>query len=357
MQTVSPWATKHRPRKLEEVVGQEDAVARLRGAIKRKSLPNAILICGPTGTGKTTLARLFSRYINCDTNDACGSCPSCLSTVHPDVEEINGADARGIDEVRGLVQRARYKPQYKTRVFIVDEAHQFSPQAMQAFLKPLEEPPPNTMYILCTTDPQKFPGSVVNRCLVVTVNLPEAAAVASRLGRIAKREKLAFPGELYLAIAQASNGHVREAVNSLESAANALADNPKLPLEKLLQIAAQHADTETHVACMKFLLALYLDKHKTAVKMAFAFTDIIPAVNQCIWFNEYVLAKVLGINTRHVFHSPANREFGQKALALDPVPTIEKLLSVQRRLVALRNELTTVSTKEITTLLSHLGVP
>ncbi len=356
MKTVSPWATRHRPRRFDEVVGQETAIAQLKGAIKRGSLPNALLLCGPSGTGKTTLARLFAKYANCETHKACGKCDSCLAfkVRHPDVEEVNAATARGIDEVRDLVNRARYKPQFNTRIFIVDEAHQFTPQAMQAFLKPLEEPPPNTLYILCTTDPQKFPNTVVNRCLVVPVALPKASDIVDRLKHIAEREKIAFPEKLYAAIASASHGHVREAVNALESAANVLASDPKVALEKLLQTIAQQADTNTQEAAQAFVLALYTGKSKLAVRAAFGFQDAVAAINHCIWLNEYSIAKTTGTETSHVFHSPANRSFWSTVSQKHSDVPVRTMLDTQRRLVVLRNALTSGSTKDISTLLAHL---
>jgi DNA polymerase III subunit gamma/tau len=355
IKTVQPWATKHRPKRFEDVVGQDDAVARLQGAIKRRSLPNAIMLVGPSGVGKTTLARLFARYVNCKTHDACGKCDSCLALPHPDVEEMNAAEARGIDEVRSLIQRARYKPRYNTRVFVIDEAHQMTPQSLQAFLKPLEEPPPNTMYILCTTDPQRFPNTIINRCLVLDLGLPTVDAVVSRLQRIARREKLEFPAELYTAIAESTNGHVREAINALENAANALASNPKIKTERLLQSVIHTADQDAQRSCMRLMLGLYANKPRLVVKAAFELQDVTPALNQCIWFNEYVMAQTLGLSTRHVFHSPANREFAKQVKDKVPDVTVATLLAVQRRLVALRNELHTVATKEISTLLAHLA--
>lgn len=354
MKTVTPWATKHRPQHFADVVGQEDAIAALQGALARKSLPNAIMLVGPSGVGKTTLARIFARYVNCKTHNACGKCDSCASVANSDVEELNGASTRGIEEVRALIQRARFKPRYNTRIFIIDEAHQMTPQAIQAFLKPLEEPPENTMYILCTTDPQRFPNTIINRCMVLSVGLPKVTEVADRLRRIAKREKTRFPEELYEAIAQSSNGHIREAVNSLETAANILASKPKIETSKLLSSVAQQVDADLVEAAMRLVMGMYANNGKTIAKALFSLNDFTPALNQCIWFNEYTLAQTLGVDTRHVFHAPNNRTFYAKTRAKFPDLTVATLLRTQRKLVTLRNTIHTVSTKEISTLLAGI---
>jgi DNA polymerase-3 subunit gamma/tau len=104
MKTVQSWAVKHRPQQFDDVVGQDDAVSRLKGYIKRGEIPNAIMFTGPSGTGKTTLARIFARYLNCATNDACGTCPSCKATPHPDIDESN-AQVHYYIEVIELVQK------------------------------------------------------------------------------------------------------------------------------------------------------------------------------------------------------------------------------------------------------------
>lgn len=123
MLVVQSWATKYRPRLFSALAGQENVVARLRGMIKQRKLPPTILFTGPAGSGKTTCARMFARYINCETGKACGKCPSCqhLPDNHPDIIELNAADARGIDEVRKLIQQSTFMPRYNVRCFILDE--------------------------------------------------------------------------------------------------------------------------------------------------------------------------------------------------------------------------------------------
>jgi DNA polymerase III subunit gamma/tau len=354
MTTVSSWAVKYRPKSFEEVVGQSSAVAKLQGSIARKALPNALMISGPTGTGKTTLARLYARYINCKTYSACGKCASCLSVKHPDIEESNAAEARGIDDMRSLIARSNYRPVHRVRVFIQDEAQQLTSQSLQAFLKPLEEPAPNTMYILCTTDPQKFPKTVINRCLQINLNLPDADSIASRLSEIAKAEQQRFPKELYLAIAQASGGHIREAVGVLENCANMIAADSKITREQLLATVSATGGTAVANVAQRILLGLYTGRPAMVMKAVFDVEDATQTINQCIWFNEYALAQILEKETRVVWHSPINKEFAAMVRAKAPDTKLADILVTQRKLVALRNQLHSTSVKETSLLLAYL---
>jgi DNA polymerase III subunit gamma/tau len=354
MKTVLPWATKYRPLHFEDIVGQTNVVARLQGALKRGNLPNALLLTGPSGTGKTTLARMFARYINCKTHNACGKCASCLAEKHPDIDESNSAEARGIDEVRALIAKAKYRPQHNVRVFIIDEAHQMTPQALQAFLKPLEEPPKNTMYILCTTDPQKFPNTVVNRCLQLQLGLPSSDDVAARLRHIVKTEKVKVPKSLCSAIADATGGFIREAVNALENSVNLLETKPDIPEEELISIVSSTGNSETAAISSRILLGMYLSKPAVIAKAVFDMQDATQTVNQALWFNEYYLAQTLNHDTRAVFHSPANRAFAAQAKKRAPEVKVTNILDAQRKLVALRNQMHTVSTKEVSLMLAAL---
>lgn len=354
MQTVAPWATKYRPKTFDEVVGHSSAIARLKGSIKRGSLPNAIMLTGPSGTGKTTLARIFARYINCKTHDGCGKCPSCLAGKHPDIDESNAAEARGIDDIRMLIAKANYKPHYNVRVFILDEAHQLTPQSIQAFLKPLEEPPKNTMYILCTTDPQKFPNTILTRCLQINLGLPSVDDISARLRAIAKLENQRLPKSIYGAIAEASGGKVREAINILENAVNALSSDSKLTEEDLLSTVSATGGTDTARIATRILVGMYLGKLTMIAKAVFDMQDGTQTINQALWFNEYLLAQLLKHDTRAVFHSPANRNFVATTKKSAPEVTVALVLAAQRKLVALRNQIHTVSTKEVSLMLAAL---
>jgi DNA polymerase-3 subunit gamma/tau len=352
------WANKYRPSKFSQIAGQKRAVQLLTGMLKTDSIPNAIIFSGATGTGKTTLALMLARYINCETGDACGKCSSCsYKTKHPDVMEINAASERGIDEARNLIQQAKYMPQFKMRVIILDELQGATPQALSALLIPLESPPKHTLYCICTTDPQKLPAASLTRLTKVNLVCPTPEEIASRLASILKAEKKKMPSEALLAISNASNGYVREAVNLLQSTVSSMAVNPKASVEELLDTINASSDVPTIKLATRLLIALYKDNAKVAVNTLFGVKEILPFINQCIWFNQFQLGLATNVqNSSHLWFSPVNKEFASavKKYVPDGVK-LSKLLQVQTALVDVRGKLFTTAVSEISLLLSHLS--
>ena len=162
---------KYRPQKFEEVIGQEHIKLTLQNEILNNKIAHAYLFSGPRGIGKTTLARIFAKAINCErktTYEPCNECDSCLSMTggnNLDLVEIDGASNRGINEIRELREVVKYAPhKNKYKVFIIDEAHMLTIEAFNALLKTLEEPPKHVVFILATTEAHKFPQTIISRC-------------------------------------------------------------------------------------------------------------------------------------------------------------------------------------------------
>jgi len=215
------FVDKYRPQRLEEIVGQSRVVTQLTGLIQEgKIAGNTILISGPYGTGKTSIGRVLARVVNCKEGgtEPCGACKSCLLSLdhHPDIQEINAADTRGIDDVRKILDTVRLHPRFKVRVFILDELHQLTGPAAQAFLKTLEEPPKHTLFVLCTTEPYKLLDTIRSRSTWLKLAEIGSRDMSRLLGRICKQESFSISKEVLAYISELSGGHGRDAVNLLE---------------------------------------------------------------------------------------------------------------------------------------------
>ncbi len=191
---------KYRPQTFDQddLVGQEHVVQTLRNAIRLNRIGHAYLFCGPRGTGKTTTARLLAKAVNCLDPDPdarpCGVCDACVSIARgsaTDVIEIDAASNRGIDDIRELRERVKYAPaQLRTKFYIIDEAHQITGAAANAFLKTLEEPPAHTKFVLATTDPEELLATIVSRCQRFDFRRITLDAMIARLQTVAEAEGL-----------------------------------------------------------------------------------------------------------------------------------------------------------------------
>ena len=218
-------ARKWRPKSFETLVGQDHVVRALTNALEQNRLHHAYLFTGTRGVGKTTLARILAKSLNCDTGitaKPCGVCVACMgidSDRFVDYIEINAASTRGIDDVRSLLEQATYAPtQGRFKVFMLDEVHQLTKEAFNALLKTLEEPPAHVKFILGTTDPQKVPVTVLSRCLQFNLRQMAGTTIISHLQNILGQENIPYEATALHLIARAASGSMRDALSLTDQA-------------------------------------------------------------------------------------------------------------------------------------------
>ncbi len=216
-------ARKWRPQAFDDVTAQAHVVTPLRNAIASGRVPHAVLLAGPRGVGKTTIARILARCLNCEhgpTDAPCGHCASCseISRGHSiDVQEIDAASRTSVDDVRELIEAVRYAPSPgKHKIFVVDEVHMLSAAAFNALLKTLEEPPPRTVFVFATTNPEKIPFTVLSRCQRFNLRRIASSETAARLTVIARAEGVAISEASLHAIAREADGSLRDALTLLD---------------------------------------------------------------------------------------------------------------------------------------------
>jgi DNA polymerase-3 subunit gamma/tau len=214
---------KWRPQTLAEVVGQEQVTQTLRNALGSDRVSHAYLFCGPRGTGKTSTGRILAKAVNCLTNgkgEPCNTCPMCQAITEGralDVIEIDAASNTGVDDIRSLREKVNYAPnQARYKVYIIDEVHMLSPNASNALLKTLEEPPPHVIFVLATTEAHKILPTILSRCQRFDFRRLSLADVVSKLTRICSAEGIHIEPEALRLVAKAATGSLRDAENLLE---------------------------------------------------------------------------------------------------------------------------------------------
>jgi DNA polymerase III subunit gamma/tau len=358
-------AVRYRPKSLKDLLGQDHISKQVLGMFKSGKMPASIMLHGPTGLGKTTVARIITRMINCSAEERdvsfapCGECPSCKMTDHPDVLELNAADSRGIDDVRSLIQQSKNMPQMgKKRIFILDEAQQFTAQAQQVLLKPLEEPSPNTLWIVCTMSPDKVLPAIAKRCLSMQVKPVEPEVLVRRLARIAKREGVDFAAieggdKILKTVADFSNGGVRAAIQLLESIVYAFKSDADIDPNTVLTKFLAGGEADLEQAAANLLLAILTNNLKLLVK------SVLPdaargTMSKMRWLLDYLINNSVGQAKFIPYSGRAFAALAKKTEGGVKLP-LATLLQVQNLLLEIETKMNSQSCDERVVLMSMLG--
>src|SRR5438477_7990137 len=232
-------ARRYRSTTFDEVIGQDHVAQTLKKAIESGRVAHAYLFCGTRGTGKTSMARILAKALNCKNSDGptvtpCNNCDSCLAIARGediDVIEIDAASNTGVDNIRELIENSQYRPaRSRFKIYIIDEVHMLSKNAFNALLKTLEEPPEHVKFILATTEPEKVLPTILSRCQRYDFRNIPTREIADHLKAVAKQEKIKADEDALLLVAKAGAGSMRDALSLLD---------------RLLSIGEKHLTIET----------------------------------------------------------------------------------------------------------------
>jgi len=259
-------ALKYRPQEFKDLIGQEVMAQTITNAIKFGKTPNAYLLTGIRGVGKTTTARLIAKALNCTKNFSLGEickkgehchCKDIVDSNHMDVLEMDAASKTGIDDVRELIENSKYSPtSAKFKIFIIDEVHMLSKQAFNGLLKTLEEPPPSLKFILATTEVRKIPVTILSRCQRFDLKRVSVEQLCGHLKKIADKEKGKISNDAIKLIARTSEGSVRDSISLLDRALISQSINENKQIEELdVRIMLGLADKSKVISLFKEILS------------------------------------------------------------------------------------------------------
>jgi DNA polymerase-3 subunit gamma/tau len=290
--------TTYRPKTLQEVFGQKQAVATLLGTFKRGKIPSTMLFSGHYGCGKTSLAMIYARMANCATYNLCGKCFSCkFGSRHPDIVYHDCGKEGKIDDIRGLISKSRASPATQKRFIIVDEVHLLRDQSEKTLLVESENPAPNTVWVFCTTNPEKLAKTLVSRCLHLYIRAIEPEVLVERMIEVAELEGVKVKKtakKAFLTIAQSSNGSMRESLAKLEGFLNVLASGEEYDPEVLSSFVSDEDSAVDAVAAhvVAGILDLNIKYTITAIRKSGGNPRAI--MSKARWLLDFLIGKETG---------------------------------------------------------------
>ncbi len=327
-------ARKYRPQGFDDVVGQEHVKTTLRNAIAQNRIAHGYIFSGQRGTGKTTMARIIARCLNCEqgpTAEPCGVCASCLEVAaggSVDVIEIDAASNRGINEMRELRENVRYRPvRDRYKVFIVDEAHQITSEAFNALLKTLEEPPAWALFILCTTESHKIPATIASRCQHFSFRSVDYEELIARMAWICTQEGIAADTETLGVIAHAGEGSVRDSLSALDQAIACCGNTLDAAAVRAL-LGAYSIDSLARIAQALLdqssapMLALVDDLERNGENLQHFSRELSR------FFRNLLVARIAGSDTQLLAASPREREQMAQIAARFSEPELTRYLQL-----------------------------
>lgn len=349
----SQLANEYRPHKLEEVVGQDHALTAIEGMFKRQKVPAALMFSGKYGCGKTTFALIFARQVNCERLNLCGKCFSCKFKKHPDVTYYDCAVDGSIASIRNLIASANNAPATRKRVLILDEVHALRGPSEKALLTATENPAPNTIWILCTTNPEAVHATLVSRCTHFRLKTIEIQTLVDRMKVIAEAEGHKVKKDAVKAlttIAESSNGSLREAVSKLDIFLSILSTGKKYDpndLSSFVQIEADLDETSAH-----FLAAVFQRDYVKMVQASKVCGGVRGLLNKTRWLVEYRIGIHTGMNS----YAPYNGKLFDALAKQHKIKTgIKGLIQLQNLLCEIELKLNTATLDETVVFYSSVG--